>query len=210
MIAMFVIGIGGGTGSGKSTLVEQLLERVGRDRVALLVHDAYYLNRSDIPSSLRDALNFDHPDSLENALLVHHVRSLRQGETVEQPLYDFTTHSRRIQTHHVEPRPVLLVEGILLFALPALLPLLDLKVFVDTPADLRILRRLLRDVHERGRTPPSVVEQYLATVRPMHQQFVEPGRQIADVIVPWEYHNPVAVELIATRIVAEWAKAKVD
>ncbi|MFL5339410.1 MAG: uridine kinase [Gemmataceae bacterium] len=203
---MFVIGVGGGTGSGKSTLVAQLLERVG-DRVAMLPHDAYYRNRTDMAPEIRDALNFDHPDSLESDLFVRHIDALRRGETVEQPTYDFSAHTRRTQTRRVEPKPVLLVEGILLFAVPALLPLLNLKVFVDTPADLRILRRLLRDTQERGRTPVSVVEQYLATVRPMHQQFVEPGRQVADVIVPWEYHNPTAVDLIATRILAELAKA---
>lgn len=199
---MFVIGIAGGSGSGKSTLVDQLLHGKDAAHVALLRHDAYYRNRTDMPEAVRAAENWDHPAALDTALFVAHIDALRVGRPVACPAYDFTTHSRSPATVLVDPRPVLLVEGLLLFAVPAVRERIDLRVFVDTPADLRLARRVARDVAERGRTAQSVVEQYLRTVRPMHHRYVQPSRRHAHVRVPWVDHNPRAVSLLAAQIAA--------
>ncbi|MGL4553740.1 MAG: uridine kinase [Gemmataceae bacterium] len=203
----FVIGIAGGSGSGKTTLLERLLGGPFGPSVAVLPHDAYYLDRADMPPAVRDALNFDHPDSLDNALFVRHLEELRAGRAVEQPVYDFRTHARTERTVRVEPRPVLLLDGILLLAVPEVAARLDLRVFVDTPADLRVLRRLARDVSERGRTVEGVTEQYVRTVRPMHERYVEPGRATAHLVIPWESHNGPAVEVLEARIGARVVSA---
>jgi uridine kinase len=197
---MFTIGIAGGSGSGKSTLVEQLLRRDLGPHVAHLPHDAYYRNWADMPPSVRSANNWDHPDALDTTLYVAHVDALKAGRAVDRPVYDFAHHARADTVIRVDPRPVLLLEGILLFHLPEVRDRTDLKVYVETPADLRILRRLVRDVRERGRSVESVVEQYHATVRPMHFVFVEPTKAFADVVVPWESHNEPAVSLLAARV----------
>lgn len=197
---MFVLGIAGGSGSGKSTIVDDLRRLVGSAAVGHLPHDAYYLSRDDMPAAVRDGMNWDHPDALDNALFADHIDTLRAGFPVARPTYDFAAHARAADTVVVPPRPVLLVEGILLFAVPEVRRRIDLKAFVDTPADLRILRRLVRDVAERGRTVESVVEQYHRTVRPMHDLFVEPSRRFADVVLPWESPNPQAVALLAARV----------
>lgn len=198
-----IIGICGGTGSGKTTVARRILENVDRDFVAYLQHDSYYRNLGDMPVELRHQINFDHPDALDNDLFVNHIRALRAGESIEMPLYDFACHSRRFETIKVEPRPILIVEGILIFVDAVLRELMDLKIFVETADDLRFIRRLKRDVSERGRSVDLVIKQYLETVRPMHEQFVEPSKRFADVIIPEGGYNTVGIDLIAGRIQAQ-------
>ncbi len=195
-----VIGIAGGTGSGKTTVATVILERVGAANIAFLPHDAYYRNLEDLPRAQRDLVNFDHPDSLETALLIDHLRGLRSWQPVDIPIYDFTIHARTSQTRRVEPRPVVLVEGILIFAEVELRQLFDVKIFVDTPPDVRFIRRLQRDIAERGRTVESVIHQYETTVRPMHLEFVEPSKRHADVIIPEGGLNLVAMDMVVARI----------
>jgi uridine kinase len=195
-----VIGIAGGTGSGKTTVAEVILQRVGADRIAFIPHDAYYRDLEDLPRAQRDLINFDHPDSLETELLVRHLRALRRWEAVEVPIYDFTRHTRTPETRHVQPQPVILTEGILVFAEPELRKLFDVKIFVDTDADIRFIRRLQRDIEERGRTAASVIHQYQTTVRPMHLEFVEPSKRYADVIIPEGGLNTVAMDMVVARI----------
>lgn len=201
------IGVAGGTGSGKTTVALKILERVGLDRIAYLPHDAYYRDASNLPPAERSQLNFDHPDSLDNELLIQHVRQLRGGHAVEIPVYDFRTHSRLAETRRIEPQPAILVEGILIFADKRLRDLMDMKLFVDTDADLRFIRRLQRDIAERGRSPESVIGQYLRTVRPMHLEFVEPSKRYADVIIPEGGFNEVAIDMVATRLRALMSQA---
>ena len=195
-----IIGICGGTGSGKTTVANRILESVSADEVVFIQQDSYYRNLTDLPLDYRNVANFDHPDALDNDLLVNHVRRLKAGEPVELPLYDFRTHSRMNETRHVEPKPIVIVEGILIFADPRLLEQMDIKVFVDTPDDIRFIRRLRRDLDERGRTLESVIEQYVVTVRPMHMQFVEPSKRHADVIIPEGGHNLVSIDLLSGKI----------
>ena len=195
-----VIGVAGGTGSGKTTVARQILDRVGAEHIAYIPHDAYYRDLSHLPLEERVRVNFDHPDSLETELLIEHLKALRSGRPVEIPIYDFTTHTRTTQTRHVEPASVVLVEGILVFAEPRLREMFDVKLYVDTDADVRFIRRLRRDIEERGRSVESVCEQYLATVRPMHLEFVEPSKRYADVIIPEGGFNEVAIEMVAARI----------
>jgi uridine kinase len=195
-----VIGIAGGSGSGKTTVASHLLQRVGAERIAYLPHDAYYKDLSSLPPRQRAEVNFDHPDSLENALLCAHITALKHGQGIELPIYDFTTHTRTAQFIPIPPRRVILVEGILLFAEPALRGMFDVKIFVDTDSDLRFIRRLQRDIAERGRTRESVVHQYLTTVRPMHLEFVEPSKRYADIIIPEGGYNEVALDMVVARI----------
>ena len=195
-----VIGIAGGTGSGKTTVAKVILNRVGAGKIAFLPHDAYYKDLDDLPRSQRDLINFDHPDSLETDLMVEHLKLLRAGEAVDIPIYDFTTHSRTDQTNRLESQSVILVEGILVFAEAALRELFDIKIFVDTPPDIRFIRRLERDIIERGRTVESVIQQYQLTVRPMHLEFVEPSKRYADVIIPEGGLNTVAMDMVVARI----------
>jgi len=195
-----VIGVAGGTGSGKTTVTQAILERVGKQRIACIPHDAYYRDLAHLPPNLRAQVNFDHPDSLETDLLVEHLQLWRAGHPIQVPVYDFTTHTRTAQTVRVEPQPVALVEGILLFAEPKLREMFDVKLYVDTDADIRFIRRLQRDIAERGRTTKSVVEQYLNTVRPMHLEFVEPSKRYADVIIPEGGYNQVAMDMVVARI----------
>ena len=203
-----IIGICGGTGSGKTTVANRILESVSKDEVVFLQQDSYYRNLDQLPLDIRNVVNFDHPDAIDNDLLIGHLRALKRGEAVELPLYDFKTHSRREETLHVEPQPIIIIEGILIFAEPRLLDEMDIKVYVDTPDDIRFIRRLRRDVAERGRTVESVIEQYLATVRPMHAQFVEPSKRSADVIIPEGGHNLVSIGLISGRIRERLADAR--
>ena len=195
-----IIGVAGGTGSGKTTVANQILERVGTENIAYIPHDAYYIDLGHLPKQERAKTNFDHPNSLETPLLVEHLKQLRAGKSVDIPVYDFTTHTRTSKTLHIDPAPIVLVEGILIFAEPELRALCDVKLYIDTDADIRFIRRLRRDVQERGRTVESVIEQYLRTVRPMHLEFVEPSKRNADVIIPEGGFNEVAIEMVASRI----------
>ena len=195
-----IIGVAGGTGSGKTTVANQILDRVGTENIAYIPHDAYYIDLRHLPEQERAKTNFDHPNSLETPLLVEHLKRLRAGESVDIPVYDFTTHSRTSKTFHIDPAPIVLVEGILIFAEPDLRAICDVKLYIDTDADIRFIRRLRRDVQERGRTVESVIEQYLGTVRPMHLEFVEPSKRYADVIIPEGGFNEVAIEMVAARI----------
>ncbi|MCZ7558591.1 MAG: uridine kinase [Bacteroidia bacterium] len=197
-----VIGIAGGSGSGKTTFARNVIGLLGEENVTLFQHDAYYFDFAAMPEADRAAINFDHPDALDTALCAGHLALLRQGKAIEQPVYDFSTHSRREERLHVPAKPVILVEGILVLADAALRDQMDLRIFVDADADLRILRRAERDVSERGRTLTSVREQYCATVRPMHEQFVAPSRQFADLVVPRGGDNPRAVEAVVAFIYA--------
>ena len=195
-----VIAVAGGTGSGKTTVANEILQRVGAQHIAYIPHDAYYRDHSHLSPGERALVNYDHPDSLETALLVEHLKALRDGRAVEIPIYDFTTHTRTPHTRRVEPAPVVLVEGILVFVEAELRRLFDVKLYVDSDADVRFIRRLRRDILERGRTVESVCEQYLSTVRPMHLEFVEPSKRYADIIIPEGGFNKVAIEMVAARL----------
>ena len=196
---ILTIGIAGGTGSGKTTITRKIMREFGDD-VAVIYHDNYYKSHNDMTYEQRSKLNYDHPDAFETDLLVRHLESLRRGEAIESPLYDFTVHDRKKETVTVHPSKVILVEGILVFENKALRDMMDIKIFVDTDADVRILRRILRDVKERGRSLDSVVTQYLTTVKPMHEQFVEPSKRYADIIVLDGGHNLVALDMITQRV----------
>lgn len=191
-----IIGIAGGSGSGKTTLTNRLWKQFGPDEVSVLNHDSYYKCHDELPYEERCKLNYDHPDSFDTPLLVEHLKALRAGQPVKVPIYDYSIHNRTNRTVMVYPAPVIIVEGILIFASPELCEQMDMKVYVDTDADVRILRRIMRDVKQRGRTLDSVVEQYLTTVKPMHEQFVEPSKRKADLIVPEGGRNPVALQLL--------------
>jgi len=195
-----VIGIAGGSGSGKTTVAQEILKRVGADRIAYLQHDSYYKDLTGLPPAQRAEINFDHPNSLETELLIQHVASLRNFQPVSVPIYDFATDRRTDQTFTVEPQNVILVEGILIFTEAALRKLFDVKIFVDTDADLRFIRRLHRDITERSRTTEYVIQQYQATVRPMHLEFVEPSKRYADVIIPEGGFNTAALDMVVARI----------
>ncbi len=197
-----VIGIAGGTGSGKTTVANVILQRVGANRIAYLPHDAYYRNLDDLPPNQRLQVNFDHPNSLKSALMAEHIQRLKNYLPVELPVYDFTRHNRTGQTIHIDPQRVIIVEGILIFAEKSLRELFDIKIFVDTDADIRFIRRLQRDIAERGRTTESVIRQYIGTVRPMHLEFVEPSKRYADVIIPEGGLNTVALDMVTARIEA--------
>lgn len=201
-IDSLVIGIAGGSGSGKTTVAQEILQRVGPERIAFLQHDSYYKDLSGLPPAQKAEVNFDHPNSLETGLLIQHIASLRDGKPVEVPIYDFSTHSRTSQTFTVQPRGVILVEGILIFTEAALRDMFDIKIFVDTDSDIRFIRRLERDLAERGRTTESVIKQYQATVRPMHMEFVEPSKRYADIIIPEGGHNTAALDMVVARIEA--------
>lgn len=197
-----VIGIAGGSGSGKTTVAQEILNRVGPDRIAFLQHDSYYKDLTGLPPTQRAEVNFDHPNSLETELLIQHVLALREGKSVQVPIYDFAHHRRTGETFAVLPHRVIMVEGILIFVERALRDLFDIKIFVDTDADLRFIRRLERDLAERGRTTESVIKQYQLTVRPMHLEFVEPSKRYADVIIPEGGFNAAALDMVAARIQA--------
>lgn len=197
-----VIGIAGGSGSGKTTVAQEILNRVGPDRIAFLQHDSYYKDLSGLPPVQRAEVNFDHPNSLETDLLIQHITVLREGKPVEVPIYDFSTHSRTNRTFTVMPRRVILVEGILIFVDATLRNLFDIKLYVDTDSDIRFIRRLQRDIAERGRTTEMVIKQYQATVRPMHLEFVEPSKRYADVIIPEGGFNTAALDMVVARLEA--------
>lgn len=200
------IGICGGTGSGKTTIARQILDSVGIGNVVLVEQDSYYRNLADMPLDERHQANFDHPDSIDSDMLVNHLIRLKQGLPVEMPLYDFVTHTRSDRIEVIEPRPVVIVEGILIFAEPRVLDLLDVRVFVDTPDDVRLMRRLRRDINERGRTFERTLEQYERTIRPMHFEFVEPSKRHADVIIPEGAQTGVSVEFLCSLVREKLAK----
>jgi uridine kinase len=195
-----VIGVAGGSGSGKTTVVRRIVQSLGADEVTVLEHDRYYRDRNDLRAEERRALNYDHPDSLETELLVRHLHDLREGRTIEAPRYDFARDARLSTRDAIVPRRAIIVEGILIFSDKALRSLMDVKVFVDTDDDTRFIRRLQRDLTERGRDVQSVIDQYLATVKPMHLEFVEPSKRYADVIIPTGGHNTVAIDMLLTLI----------
>ncbi len=194
-----IIGLAGGSGSGKTTIAESIVDAIGPESLALIQHDAYYRDQTHLPLEERSKVNYDHPDSLETDLLVAHLEELLAGRAVERPVYDFTVHNRSTETVRVEPRPAIMVEGILVLSEPALRELMDLKVYVDTDPDLRLVRRWARDITERGRSFESVRDQYLETVRPMHLQFVEPSKRYADIVIP-EGYNQGAVGTVISMI----------
>ena len=196
----FLIGIAGGTGSGKTTVARRIYDSLHLDSAVFIDYDAYYKDLQHLSLEERAAVNFDHPDSLDNDLLVHHLQELTEGRPIAKPVYDFARHTRADQSIPVPPRAVILVDGILLFAEPRLREMFDLKIFVDTDADVRFIRRLRRDIEERGRTMDSVIEQYLTTVRPMHFEFVEPTKRWADVIIPRGGQNRAGIDVVAARI----------
>ena len=198
-----ILGVAGGSGSGKTTVVSQIIRAMEPVPVSLLHHDSYYRDHPDLSDQERARLNYDHPDVLETPLLADHLRELLAGQAVEEPVYDFTTHSRTDETRRIEPNPVVIVDGILILAEPELRELMDIRVFVETDSDLRFIRRLLRDTQERGRSVDSVIHQYQATVRPMHLEFVEPSRRHADVIVPFGRENRVAISMLVARLRAQ-------
>ncbi|PYP88676.1 MAG: uridine kinase [Blastocatellia bacterium AA13] len=195
-----IIGISGGTGSGKTTVAKKIVAEVGAQNVVFLPQDAYYRNLGDMPLDLRHRFNFDHPDAFDTELLINHLEALRAGESIDQPIYDYATRFRKAETIHLEPRPGMILEGILVFANSQLRGLMDLKIFVDADADIRFIRRLDRDVHERGRTVESIISQYTTIVRPMHLQFVEPSKRYADIIIPEGGFNDVGIDLITGKI----------
>jgi uridine kinase len=203
----FTIAVAGGTGSGKTTIAQALIERIGNENIAYLPHDAYYKDLTHLDPNQRLSINFDHPNSLDTELMIEHIKKLQAFEPVEIPVYDFTRDRRTEETITVLPNPIILVEGILILWEAELRKLFDIKIFVDTDADIRFIRRLKRDVMERGRSMESVIAQYLSTVRPMHMEFVEPSRRNADVIIPEGGFNTVAIDMVADRIRAMIAKS---
>jgi uridine kinase len=194
------IAVAGGTGSGKTTIANEIVKRVGADRIAYIQHDSYYYELGRLPLDARNLPNFDHPDALETDLLITHLKALKADRAVDVPVYDFTTHGRLPYTRRVEPHPVILVDGLLIFVEARLRELFDVKIFVDTDSDIRFIRRLRRDIAERARSMEAVVDQYLSTVRPMHLEFVEPSKRYADVIIPEGGFNTVALEMVVARV----------
>lgn len=195
-----VIGIAGGSASGKTTVTNRILEHLDRTRVLLIQHDSYYRdldNRGGVPL---ERVNFDHPDALETDLLVRHIRALKAGESVDQPLYNFTTNRRMKETTHLDPREIIIIDGILVFVEKDLRELMDIKIYLDTDADERLIRRIKRDILERGRSVETVMNQYLSTVKPMHLEFVEPSKHWADIVIPRGAENTVAIDMVVTKI----------
>ncbi len=195
-----IIGICGGTGSGKTTVVEKIIENMDTRKYSILKHDDYYKQRDDLSMEEREKINYDHPFSIDNDLLIENIQDLLDGKTIVKPLYDFTVHNRKKETEVVEPTEIIILDGILIFEDKRLRDFMDIKIFVDTDADVRILRRIKRDIEERGRTLDSVINQYLKTVKPSHEQFIEPNKKYADIIVPHGGRNSVAIDFIATKI----------
>lgn len=202
---IIVIGIAGGTGSGKTTITRKIMQHFGGD-VSVVYHDNYYKAHHNMSYNERTKLNYDHPDAFDTDLLIEDLKKLRRGETIQCPVYDYTAHDRSNKTVTVKPAKVIVVEGILIFQSEELCKLMDIKIYVDTDADVRILRRIVRDVRDRGRSLESVVNQYLTTVKPMHEQFVEPSKRKADIIIPEGGHNQVALEMVLERVRAHITK----
>jgi uridine kinase len=199
-IRPIIVGVAGGTGSGKTTVVSEIVKGLDSCDILVIQHDSYYRDRSQLRDEERAAVNYDHPDALETSLLIQHLKQLLSGETIEIPIYDFASHTRRLNSQVTAPCKVIVVEGILILAIPELRCMFDIKVFVDTDADIRFIRRMERDIAERSRTRESVVKQYIESVRPMHLEFVEPSKRYADIVVPEGGFNSVAVDMLLTKI----------
>ena len=195
-----VIGIAGGTGSGKTTVTNKILESLDKNRVVVIQHDSYYRDLSSYHGLTPDKINFDHPNSLETELLVRHLRDLKEGKPIDQPIYNFTTHQRMKETRRLESKEIIIIDGILIFVEKSLRDLMDIKIFLDTDADERLIRRIRRDILERGRSVDSVMNQYTSTVKPMHLEFVEPSKHWADIIIPRGAENSVAIDMVVTTI----------
>lgn len=195
-----IIGIAGGSGSGKTTVALKIIEKIGAGRISFLAMDGYYKDLAHLPLEQRAKNNFDHPNSVDIELFIEHVKSLKKGKDIEKPVYDFVTHTRTGKTEKVKAHPVIVLEGILLYENPELRNLIDIKTFVEAPSDIRFIRRMIRDIRERGRTAESVVEQYYKTVRPMYKTFVAPTKECADIIIPWQEYNAVAIDMVISRI----------
>ncbi len=195
-----LIGISGGTGSGKSTVTKEIFKSITDKNVAVIEQDSYYKDQSDLSLKERIKTNYDHPFAFDNELLISHLKKLMKNEPIEKPIYDFENHNRKKETIHVEPRHIIILEGILILYDEELRDLLDIKIFVDTDSDVRVIRRILRDIKERGRTLDSVILQYMNTVRPAHLQFVEPTKRYADIIIPEGGHNKVAIDIIVAKV----------
>jgi len=198
-IKPFIIGVAGGTGSGKTTVTEAIVSSLNDQDIIVIQHDSYYRDRSHLPLTEREKINYDHPDALETELLVKHLKQLKSGRQVEIPIYDFSTHTRKRRAKNVKPAKAIIIDGILIFTDRSLRELMDIKIFVDADDDIRFIRRLQRDIKERNRSMESVIEQYMETVRPMHIEFVEPSRRYADIIIP-EGHNPIAIDIVVSMI----------
>jgi uridine kinase len=197
-----IIGLAGGTGSGKTTVANRILEKLDSQRVVVLQHDSYYKDLSKHGGKATDQINFDHPDSLETELLIQHLQALLTGKSYEEPMYNFATYRRMPETRHIEPRDIVIIDGVLIFVDKKLRDLMDIKIFVDADADERLVRRIRRDILERGRSVESVMNQYLSTVKPMHLEFVEPSKHWADIIIPRGADNFVAIDMVVTKIKA--------
>ncbi|MEC9488279.1 MAG: uridine kinase [Halanaerobium sp.] len=205
---MFIVGVAGGTGSGKTTLARTLVKKLGREDVLLIPHDSYYRERSNLTLEERKKINYDHPDAFETDLLIEHLEKLRAGQPVEMPTYDYTLHTRADKTILLNPKPIAIVEGIVVLAEEELRRQFDIKVYVDTDPDIRVLRRIRRDILDRGRTIESVHKQYLTTVKPMHDAFIEPSKRYADIIIPEGGHNSVALSLLYSRLLEHLTQEK--
>jgi len=195
-----VIGIAGGTGSGKTTVTQAILDRLDKSHIVVIQHDSYYRDLSTYNGIPPEAINFDHPDSLETPLMIRHIRDLKAGKSIDEPIYNFTTHRRLNSTRRVNPRKIIIIDGILIFTDKELRELMDVRIFVDTDADERLIRRIRRDIMERGRSIESVMQQYMGTVKPMHLEFVEPSKHWADVIIPRGAMNTVAIDMVVSKI----------
>jgi uridine kinase len=196
----YIVGIAGGTGSGKTTVTDNIVAGIGHDHVVIIDHDSYYRDLSTFNGLTPDQINYDHPSSLETEMLIEHIHMLKRNEAIDKPLYDFTTHRRKKETLYIEPKTIIIVDGILIYSEEKLRELFDLKIFVDTDADERIIRRIKRDLLERGRSLESIIDQYLSTVKPMHLQFVEPSKRWADIIIPQGGNNKIAVDTMISKI----------
>lgn len=196
----FILGIAGGSGSGKTTVTRKIVSALDSDSIILLDHDSYYRDQSHLPFEKRTAINYDHPDALDNDLLLEHLKQLRAFQPIEKPLYNFVSCTRSSETMRIEPKDIIILEGFLIFSDPRIRQMCDIKIYVDTDDDVRIIRRIERDLKERGRSLESIISQYFATVKPMHHQFVEPSKRFADIIIPYGGHNQIAIDMVLTQI----------
>jgi len=202
----FILGIAGGSGSGKTTVAKKILAELNSDSVILIDHDSYYRDQSALPMEKRPLVNYDHPDALDNDLLIEHLKLLREEKSINKPIYNFVTYTRSADTNFIDPKDIIVLEGFLIFTDPRVREMCDIRIFIETEPDVRIIRRIERDLKERGRSLESIISQYFSTVKPMHHQFVEPSKRYADVIIPYGGHNQIAVDMVVTQIRAKLAE----